>query len=77
MRIFGIPKREEQTVCRAAMEGTSPSWKISFQMSGKLGQYELKKHSFYSNDNTHFKHANASHQVGRYEAPQHCELTSF
>jgi hypothetical protein len=40
MRISGIPKREEQMMCRAAMEHTSSRWKISFQMSGKLGQYE-------------------------------------
>jgi len=30
MRIFGIPKREEQMICRAVMEGTLPRWKNQF-----------------------------------------------
>jgi hypothetical protein len=35
-------QREEYSVCKAAMEGISPGYKMSFhfQTSGKLGQYE-------------------------------------
>jgi hypothetical protein len=46
IRIFGIPKREEQMIHRVATEGISPRWKISFQTSGKLDQYEQKSINF-------------------------------
>jgi len=46
MRISGNPKKEEHTVCQAVMEGISPGWKMSFQTSGKLGQYECHNIQF-------------------------------
>jgi hypothetical protein len=46
MRIPGIKKREKQTICKAATEGFSPRWKMSFQNSGKLGQYECNNIQF-------------------------------
>jgi hypothetical protein len=30
MRIFGIPKREEQTVCKAAIDSISPKLNMGF-----------------------------------------------
>jgi len=46
MRLSGIPKREEQTVYKAATEGNSPRWKMSLQTSTKLGQYEFNNIQF-------------------------------
>jgi len=40
MRKSGNTKKEEHTVCKFVMEGVSPGWKMSFQNSGNLGQYE-------------------------------------
>jgi hypothetical protein len=38
--MYGIPKRDKQSICKTASEGISPGWKMIFQSSGKLGQYE-------------------------------------
>jgi len=46
MRIVGITNREKQTICKPATEGISPRWKMSFQNSGKLGQYECNNIHF-------------------------------
>jgi hypothetical protein len=46
MRIYGNPKKDEHTVCRAVIEDISPGWKMSFQNSGKLGQYECNNIHF-------------------------------
>jgi hypothetical protein len=46
IRISGIPNREEQTIYKAATEGISPRWKMSFQNSGKLGPYESNNIQF-------------------------------
>jgi hypothetical protein len=46
MRIFGITKRDEQTICKAATEGISTRWKMSFQNTRKLGQYECNNIQF-------------------------------
>jgi hypothetical protein len=40
MRISGNTKKEEHNVCKAVMEGISPGWKMSFQNTGKIFQYE-------------------------------------
>jgi hypothetical protein len=40
MRISGLPKSEKQTICKAATEGISPKWNMSFQNSVKLSQYD-------------------------------------
>jgi hypothetical protein len=46
MRIYGNTKREKQTIYKAATEGISPRWKMSFQNSGKLGQCECNNVNF-------------------------------
>jgi hypothetical protein len=33
-------QRERKRLCKVAMEDISPGWKMNFQNSGKLGQYE-------------------------------------
>jgi len=40
IRITEITKTDKQNICKAATEGISPRWKMSFQNSGKHGQYE-------------------------------------
>jgi len=46
MRISGNQKKEEHNVCKAVMEGVSLGWKMSFQNSGKLCQYECNNIQF-------------------------------
>jgi hypothetical protein len=46
MIIFGIPKTEEQTICKAAIEGISPKWNVSFQNSRQLSQYDCNNSHF-------------------------------
>jgi hypothetical protein len=46
IRISGNPKKEENIVCKAVMEGISPGWKMSVQNSGKLSQYEYNNIQF-------------------------------
>jgi hypothetical protein len=46
MRISGNSKREEHTACKTVMEGISPGWKMGFENSGKLGQYECNNIRF-------------------------------
>jgi hypothetical protein len=46
MIISGIPMREEQIIYRAATEGISTRWKMSFMNSGQLGQYECNNIQF-------------------------------
>jgi len=46
MRISGNTKKEEHIVCKAVKEGISPGWKMSFQNSAKLSQYECNNIQF-------------------------------
>jgi hypothetical protein len=46
MRTSGIPKREEQTIYKSAIEAISPRWKMNIQNSTKLGQYECNNIQF-------------------------------
>jgi hypothetical protein len=58
MRVSGNTKKDEHNVCKAVMEGISPGWKISFQNTGNIFQYECNKTTFSSLqcDTTHCKH---------------------
>jgi hypothetical protein len=42
----GIPKRDKQPICKTASEAILPGWKMIFQNSGKLGQYECNSIQF-------------------------------
>jgi hypothetical protein len=46
MRISGYTKKEEHNVCKSVVEGISTGWKMSFQNSGKLIQYECNNIQF-------------------------------
>jgi hypothetical protein len=57
MRISGNPQREEQTVCKVALEGISHGWKMNLQNSEILANMNVTTFIALQFDTKHFKHA--------------------